>query len=79
MWVFEEKIDGVNLTEIINTKHENVKYLPGIDLPENLVANPSLTDAVKDADILVFNVPHQFLARIVGQLQGCLLYTSRCV
>ena len=70
MWVFEEKIDGVNLTEIINTKHENVKYLPGIDLPENLVANPSLTDAVKDADILVFNVPHQFLARIVGQLQG---------
>ena len=29
MWVFEEKVDGKNLTEIINTQHENVKYLPG--------------------------------------------------
>lgn len=29
MWVFEEKVDGRNLSEIINTDHENVKYLPG--------------------------------------------------
>lgn len=70
MWVFEELIDGVKLTEIINTKHQNVKYLPNIDLPENLVANPDLLDAVKGADILVFNIPHQFLPRIVSQLQG---------
>ena len=70
MWVFEEDIDGEKLTEIINTKHQNVKYLPGIDLPHNLVANPSLTDSVKGADILVFNVPHQFLPRIVSQLKG---------
>lgn len=70
MWVFEEKIDGENLTEIINTKHQNVKYLPGIDLPENLVANPSLLDTVKDVDIIVFNIPHQFLPRIVQQLKG---------
>ncbi len=33
MWVFEEKVNGRNLTEIINTTHENVKYLPGIKLP----------------------------------------------
>jgi len=26
------------LTEIINTNHENVKYLPGFSLPENVVA-----------------------------------------
>ena len=70
MWVFEEMIDGEKLTEIINTKHQNVKYLPGIDLPHNLVANPSLLDSVKDADILVFNVPHQFLPKIVSQLKG---------
>ena len=29
MWVFEEEVDGRKLTEIINTDHENVKYLPG--------------------------------------------------
>ena len=29
MWVFEEEVEGRKLTEIINTDHENVKYLPG--------------------------------------------------
>merc|ERR1712109_412857 len=28
MWVFEEEVNGRKLTEIINTEHENVKYLP---------------------------------------------------
>ncbi|XP_018419256.1 PREDICTED: glycerol-3-phosphate dehydrogenase 1-like protein isoform X2 [Nanorana parkeri] len=36
MWVFEENINGRKLTEIINTEHENVKYLPGYKLPENV-------------------------------------------
>lgn len=25
MWVYEEQVNGMNLTDIINTKHENVK------------------------------------------------------
>ena len=37
MWVFEELVDGRKLSEIINTEHENVKYLPGKKLPENVV------------------------------------------
>jgi len=37
MWVYEEMIDGRKLTEIINTEHENVKYLPGHKLPKNVV------------------------------------------
>ncbi|XP_044533556.1 glycerol-3-phosphate dehydrogenase [NAD(+)], cytoplasmic isoform X2 [Gracilinanus agilis] len=36
MWVFEEEVSGQKLTEIINTKHENVKYLPGHKLPPNV-------------------------------------------
>ncbi|XP_030639942.1 glycerol-3-phosphate dehydrogenase 1a isoform X2 [Chanos chanos] len=36
MWVFEEMVNGKKLTEIINTEHENVKYLPGRKLPENV-------------------------------------------
>ena len=39
MYVFEEMIEGKKLTEIINTTHENVKYLPGHKLPENVVSN----------------------------------------
>lgn len=38
MWVYEEMIDGKKLTEIINTEHENVKYLPGHKLPRNVVS-----------------------------------------
>jgi len=37
MYVYEEMVDGQKLTEIINTKHENVKYLPGCILPDNVV------------------------------------------
>ncbi len=37
MYVYEEMVDGQKLTEIINTKHENVKYLPGHTLPDNVV------------------------------------------
>ena len=29
MWVFEEEVNGQKLSEVINTTHENVKYLPG--------------------------------------------------
>lgn len=38
MYVFEEMINGKKLTEIINETHENVKYLPGHKLPENIVS-----------------------------------------
>ena len=38
MYVYEEDINGRKLTEIINTDHENVKYLPGHKLPENVVS-----------------------------------------
>ena len=39
MWVFEEEINGRKLSEIINTDHENVKYLPGHKIPENVVSS----------------------------------------
>jgi len=37
MWVHEEEVEGRKLTEIINSDHENVKYLPGVALPPNLL------------------------------------------
>uniref|UniRef100_A0AC35TM93 Glycerol-3-phosphate dehydrogenase [NAD(+)] n=1 Tax=Rhabditophanes sp. KR3021 TaxID=114890 RepID=A0AC35TM93_9BILA len=70
MWVFEEKVDGENLSEIINTRHENVKYLPGKKLPENILAVTDVVETCRDADVLIFVVPHQFVARICNQLKG---------
>jgi len=75
MWVYEEKVDGKNLTEIINTKHENVKYLPGIKFTDNVIADPDLAHAVEGATLLIFVLPHQFLGRIcpqmIGMAKGC--------
>ncbi|KAK2056549.1 glycerol-3-phosphate dehydrogenase [Colletotrichum caudatum] len=92
MWVYEEEVvldktspyydaavgdQPQKLTAIINKHHENTKYLPGIKLPHNLIANPSLQDAVKDSTILVFNLPHQFIANVCKQLRGHILPFAR--
>lgn len=70
MWVFEEEVNGQKLSEVINTTHENVKYLPGIKLPDNVMAVTSVLDSVADADILVWVLPHQFVARICSQIKN---------
>jgi len=71
MWVFEEMVEfGSNkeqrkLTEVINEEHENVKYLPGVRLPDNVKAVADLASACKDATLLIFVLPHQFLPRLL--------------
>ncbi|KAJ1973409.1 glycerol-3-phosphate dehydrogenase [Dimargaris verticillata] len=70
MWVFEETVNGRPLTELINTQHENVKYLPGIKLPRNVIAEPNLAKAAQDATILIFVLPHQFVRGACKQLKG---------
>ncbi|WAR06076.1 GPDA-like protein [Mya arenaria] len=61
MYMYEETFEGQKLTEVVNREHENVKYLPGIKLPENVVAIPDLVEASKNADLLIFVMPHQFV------------------
>ncbi|KAI1764564.1 glycerol-3-phosphate dehydrogenase [NAD+] [Hypoxylon sp. FL1150] len=81
MWVYEEEVTYEDkkekLTTVINKHHENVKYLPNIKLPTNLIANPSLEDAVSESTILIFNLPHQFIHRICGQLKGKIVPYAR--
>jgi glycerol-3-phosphate dehydrogenase (NAD+) len=57
------------LTAAVQRQRENVRYLPGIRLPENVHAVASLEDAVCDASMLVFVAPHQFMADIVAQVK----------
>jgi hypothetical protein len=71
MWCKEEELDdGRKLSEVINKEHENVKYLPGHKLPENVIALPDLCEAVKDADILIFVIPHQYVKKTCEELKG---------
>jgi hypothetical protein len=80
MWVYEEEVevDGEKrkLTEVINHRHENVKYLPGIALPENIIAEPDVKKAAEGAHILVWVLPHQFVGRTAAGIkdvvaEGC--------
>ena len=71
MYVYEETItlaDGTtkrHLTDLINDEHENVRYLPGVSLPDNVVAVPDLAQACAGATLLVFVTPHQFLTKML--------------
>jgi len=58
------------LTQVINEKHENVIYLPGIPLPPNIVACPDIKECVTGATMMVFVIPHNFLAPIVPKMEG---------
>ncbi|CAG8449089.1 22432_t:CDS:2 [Cetraspora pellucida] len=78
MWVFEEIINGRKLTDLINEKHENVKYLPGFAIPENVKAVPDLLDVVNDATILVFCIPHQAGIRPMSEVINKSLSISVC-
>ncbi|KAJ1498615.1 Glycerol-3-phosphate dehydrogenase [Coelomomyces lativittatus] len=79
MWVYEEIIDTQKLTDIINTQHENVKYLPGIKIPENVKAISDLLETCKEASILVFVVPHQFVKGICNELLGNLRKDTKAI
>lgn len=79
MYVYEEKVDGQNLTEIINKEHTNQKYLPNVALPENVVATPSVEEAAKDATLLVFVLPHQFILNICKALKGNLSPNAQAI
>eukprot|EP00658_Telonema_sp_P-2_P032808 TRINITY_DN24202_c0_g1_i3.p1 TRINITY_DN24202_c0_g1~~TRINITY_DN24202_c0_g1_i3.p1 ORF type:complete len:373 (+),score=109.30 TRINITY_DN24202_c0_g1_i3:16-1134(+) len=68
MWVFDEEFEGRMLSQIINETHENPKYLPGCKLPDNIIAVPDLQEACRDANILIFAVPHQFLRGLLGPI-----------
>ena len=57
------------LTQVINEQHENVVYLPGIALPPNVVASPDIKECVTDATMMVFVIPHNFLAPIVPKME----------
>ncbi|KAF8679939.1 Glycerol-3-phosphate dehydrogenase [Rhizoctonia solani] len=79
MFVHEEKVDGKPLSSIINNKHENVKYLPGIQLGSNVKAEPDLIKTIKGATALIVVVPHQFLEKVLDGVKEHLAPGARAV
>jgi len=45
----------------LNTRRENLRYLPGVQIPQNVTATASLTEALDGVTVVVFAVPsHAF-------------------
>src|SRR6188472_3722334 len=61
-----------NQVDEINSEHTNGKYLPEIQLPENIVATTDLKDAVIDTDTIVLVTPTKAMREILQQLKGIL-------
>ncbi|KAJ2520318.1 glycerol-3-phosphate dehydrogenase [Coemansia sp. RSA 1939] len=79
IWVYEEIVEGKKLTEIINIQHENVKYLPGHKLPNNVVATPDAAEVVKDATHIVVVIPHQFIEHLLDRIHGSIRPDARAI
>ncbi|OMH81714.1 Glycerol-3-phosphate dehydrogenase 1-like protein [Zancudomyces culisetae] len=71
-YVHPMDVNGKQLTDIINETHENVKYLPGYKIPENVVATSDINEALKDVTMMVLVVPHQFLDGSLKQIIDCI-------
>jgi glycerol-3-phosphate dehydrogenase (NAD+) len=79
VWMFDEEVQHKGtkrkLSEVFNETKENIKYLPGITMPAHVKAEPDIKKAVKDADILIWVLPHQFVPRTVQSMgpvkEGC--------
>ena len=53
----------------LNKLHENVNYLPGYKLHEDVVATDDLEAAVKDVDLIFVAVPSSSFREVVRQMQ----------
>jgi glycerol-3-phosphate dehydrogenase (NAD+) len=50
-----------------------------VKLPANIVATPNLREAVKDAHVLVFVMPHQFIKSLCHEIQGHVLPGAKAI
>lgn len=56
MWARREQV-----SDIINTRHENTDYLPGVELPASISATHDPEEACAGASVIVLAVPSQSL------------------
>ena len=54
----------------IRLKRENPSFLPGIRIPEAILATSNLQEAVEEKQVIVAAVPSQYLRHVVSQIAG---------
>ncbi|WP_338470101.1 NAD(P)H-dependent glycerol-3-phosphate dehydrogenase [Niallia sp. XMNu-256] len=56
--------------EEINQHHSNQKYLPNIELPNNIIGYSSLEEAVSGLDLIVLAVPTKAIREVLGKVRS---------
>lgn len=83
VWVHDEEVETDagprSLVDVINETKENVKYLLGVHLGENVVAVRDVAAALAGASHIVFAVPHQFAPKTVASMTGAVAPGAACV
>lgn len=64
LWGLESEIAA------IERDRENVRYLPGVPLPENLACTSDIDNALSDADAVVMAIPSAGIREVLGLLKG---------
>jgi glycerol-3-phosphate dehydrogenase (NAD(P)+) len=67
LWAREPEV-----AQAINGRHENTLFLPGVPLPEELLAFNRLGDALEDAEAVLVVVPSEFSRGIYRELRPAL-------
>ena len=62
--------------KVLKKKRENITYLPGIPIPEEMQITHNLTQAATDKNIIVLAVPSQFLRSVIKKIDKNLLKNS---
>ncbi|OGX33668.1 MAG: glycerol-3-phosphate dehydrogenase [Omnitrophica WOR_2 bacterium RIFCSPLOWO2_02_FULL_50_19] len=62
--VFPDYIDTMK------SKRENIKFLPGVKIPETIVLTSELSAAVREAEILILAAPSQHMREVAGRMKG---------
>jgi glycerol-3-phosphate dehydrogenase (NAD(P)+) len=65
LWVREPEV-----VESVNERRENVRFLPGVELPAGLRATGRLEEALADAELVLVVVPSEFCRASYRQLHG---------
>ena len=64
LWVRREE-----LANEIEAKRENLQYLPGIKIPDNVIADNSLKNAINGSEIIITSVPSEFLRKTIKEIK----------
>ena len=65
LWVREPE-----LAEAIDSKRENTFFLPGVELPDTLVAKTSMAEALEGAELVVCSVPSHGIRGVFTEAAG---------